>query len=133
MASQDVLSGMRVAVSRRPFPSLKRQDVVDLLVGLGAKVVNEVTDLTDFLLCDEKSLNEASTPKIRTALARNIPILLPSEFDKLKAGTPLAELGYRNNANPSPLTTASAPSARLDEQLADLVPVPESGAYQALF
>lgn len=133
MTSTPVLSGLRVAVSRRPFPDMKREQVVQMLRDLGAQVAKEVTNETDFLLCDEKSLNEASTPKIRTALAKNVPVLLPSEFEKLKAGTPLAQLGYRNNANPSPSPVSSTSNPRLEDRLPDLVPSPDTGAYQALF
>lgn len=125
MTSTPVLSGLRVAVSRRPFPDMKREQVVQMLRDLGAQVVKEVTNETDFVLCDEKSLDQASTPKIRMAIARGIPVLLPSEFEKLKSGTPLSKLGLRPAAPP--------PATNLENRLIDLAPVPAAEAYQAEF
>jgi len=133
VTSTPVLSGLRVAVSRRPFPDMKREQVVQMLRDLGAQVVNEVTSQTDFVLCDEKSLDQASTPKIRMAIARGIPVLLPSEFDKLKSGTPLSGLGFRADANPSPMTAPSPTATKLEDRLVDLAPVPAAQAYQAQF
>lgn len=125
MTSTPVLSGLRVAVSRRPFPDMKREQVVQMLRDLGAQVVNEVTSQTDFVLCDEKSLDQASTPKIRMAIAKGIPVLLPSEFEKLKSGTPLSKLGLR--------PAATAPATNPEDRLIDLAPVPAGEAYQAQF
>lgn len=125
MTSTPVLSGLRVAVSRRPFPDMKREQVVQMLRDLGAQVVKEVTNETDFVLCDEKSLDQASTPKIRMAIARGIPVLLPSEFEKLKSGTPLSKLGLR--------PAAPLPATNPENRLIDLAPVPAGEAYQAQF
>jgi BRCT domain type II-containing protein len=102
------LAGLRVAVSRRPFPALKRQQVLDMLVSLGARVADEVSTATDFVLCDAVSLDAAATPKIRAAIAFNIPILLPGDFDKLKAGAPLGQLGFRA-IPPKPAVTLPLP------------------------
>lgn len=136
MANATVLSGMRVAVSRRPFPDMKREQVVQMLRDFGAQVVNEVTNQTDFVLCDEKSLDQASTPKIRMAVAKGVPVLLPSDFEKLKSGTPLSKLGFRGDANPSPRPAAPAASpqaTKLDDRLLDLAPVPGGDDYHAQF
>lgn len=144
MAQPTPLAGMQVAVSRRPFPQLKRAEVVALLTDLGARVVNEVTRATDFVLCDQKALDDASTPKIRTALARNIPILLPADFDRLKAGEALSRLGYRDHGKaPPPGSKASAaqptpppaPAATtpVGDRLLDMAPAPQAGPYAASF
>lgn len=136
MANATVLSGMRVAVSRRPFPDMKREQVVQMLRDLGAQVVNEVTNQTDFVLCDQKSLDQASTPKIRLAVSKGVPVLLPSEFEKLKSGTPLSVLGFRADASPSPRPAAPAASpqaTKLEDRLHDLAPVPGGDDYHAQF
>lgn len=138
MATQNqLLAGLRVAVSRRPFPSMKRDQVVALLNGMGAQVVNEVTASTDFLLCDEKSLNDASTPKIRSAIALDVPVLLPGDFEKLKAGAPLAQLGFRGQTQSTPHSAAAAaPPSRartLEDRLVSLAAPPADGQYGANF
>lgn len=137
MSTQNqLLAGLRVAVSRRPFPSMKRDQVVALLNGMGAQVVNEVTASTDFLLCDEKSLNDASTPKIRSAIAFDVPVLLPGDFEKLKAGAPLAQLGFRGQTQSTPHSAPAAPPSRartLEDRLVSLAAPPADGQYGANF
>ena len=78
------------------------------------------------------------------ALARNIPILLPADFDRLKAGEALSRLGYRDHGKaPPPGSKASgaqsapppAPAATtpVGDRLLDMAPAPLAGPYAASF